>query len=93
MKLKQLTIIKTDFEGADFWVTRRGSISEVGRPVKSFSKYHIGIKVTATEILLPDYLYYAIMMLHSKGYFKAIARGTLALQHITTEDLKNIEIG
>lgn len=93
MKLKQLTTIKTNFPQADFWLVRRGTKEEVGRPVRTFSQYHIGIKVEAVEILLPEYLYYAVTHIHAKGFFEQIAKGTLSLQHITVEDVKNITIG
>tara|TARA_R110001599_G_scaffold100770_1_gene258085 strand:+ start:308 stop:589 length:282 start_codon:yes stop_codon:yes gene_type:complete len=93
MKLVELTTIKTNFENADFWLVRRGSIESVGTPVKSFSQYHIGIKVVRTDILLPNYLYYAMKHVHTTGYWKPLANGTLKLVHITTTDVKNITIG
>ena len=36
--------IKISFAEADFWITRKGSIKEVGRPTKDFNKEKIGIK-------------------------------------------------
>ena len=83
MKLKQVATIKTNFENADFWIIRRGSVEKVGTPVKSFFKEHIGIRVFRTDILLSGYLFYAMMHIHQEGLYKAIAKGTLALVHIT----------
>lgn len=93
MKLENLTTIKTNFESANFWLIRRGSIESVGNPVRTFSQYHIGVKVERTDILLPNYLYYAMKHVHSTGYWKPLAKGTLELVHITTKDVKNITIG
>ena len=61
MRLKNVAAISTDFEGADFWLSRRGSIETVGQPSRVFSPYHIGVKVEQTGVLLPDYLYYMFL--------------------------------
>lgn len=91
-RLKNLCEIKTNFPNADFWITRRGSEDTVGKPTKTYSPEAIGVKVTHTEILLPDYLFYWFEYIHSTGFFKNIAKGTLKLVHITTDDVKNIPI-
>lgn len=92
MKLSNVAIIKTAFIGADFWIIRRGTRATVGTPVHTYAQYHIGVKVTATEILIPDYLFYCIAHAQQSGYFASIARGTLALVHITTDDIKQIQL-
>ncbi len=92
MKLKDAATVKTDYPEADFWLVRRGSEDSVGQVTREYSPYHIGIKVHRTEILLPDYLYYVMMHLHSIGAWKVRARGTLSLVHITVSDVKNIEL-
>jgi hypothetical protein len=63
MKLKDLAEVKTNFPDADFWLKRVNSIDNVGEPVKEFKETRIGIKVLRTDILLPTYLYYAMMHL------------------------------
>ena len=93
MKLKHLCEIKTNFPEADFWLIRKGSEKEVGRPTKEFSPENIGIKVIETEVLYPQYLYYALMNLHSQGKFEQISHGTLRLKNITVSDIKNISFG
>lgn len=92
MKLKDKATIKTNFPEADFWIIRKGSESDVGKPTKKFSEYHIGIKVTSDD-LLPDYLYYAMTYLHNEGYYKPLATGTTNLVNIQVKDVKNIQIG
>lgn len=93
MKLSDLATIKTNFKKADFWVVRRGTLQAVGSVTRSFYMEHIGIKVVRVDILLPDYLYYAMMDLHSRGYYRPLATGTLQLVHIRVRDIKNITIG
>ncbi|PCH65820.1 MAG: hypothetical protein COC04_00890 [Gammaproteobacteria bacterium] len=92
MKLYQLATIKTNFQDADFWLIRRGSESRVGEPSREFYKEHIGIKVTRTDILLPDYLFYALKHIQLRGYWAKRARGSLRLVSITVEDVRNIEL-
>lgn len=92
MRLKDLAVIRTDFEGADFWVSRRGSIDTVGQPSRTFSPYHIGIKVEQTEILLPDYLYYMFLHWYQIGQWQPLAYGSLSLVHIRVQDVSNIEL-
>ena len=91
-RLKDVCEIRTNFPEADFWITRRGSEATVGTPTKTFSPEAIGVKVTHTEILLPDYLFYWFQHIHSTGFFKRIAHGTLKLVNIKTDDIKNIPI-
>lgn len=92
MRLKDVAEIRTDFEEADFWLVRRGSIETVGQPVREYSPYAIGIRVTATGLLLPDYLYYVFMHLHQVGQWQPLAIGSLQLVHIRVEDVKNIQL-
>lgn len=83
--------IKTNFPDADFWLIRKGSEHEVGRPTKEFSPEHIGVKVDRS-VLLPDYAFYAMQHVHSQGYYKPLARGTLRLKNILTDHVKNIRV-
>jgi len=89
MKLNQLCTVQTNLPNADFYMIRSGSQNTVGKVTKEYSKDYIGIKVTRTDLLVPDYLYYLLMNLHNQGYFKAISNGT-TLQHITTQDVGSI---
>jgi hypothetical protein len=93
MKLKYLCEVKTNFPDADFWLIRKGTIKEVGKPTKKYSPENIGIKVTKPDVIYPDYLYYALMSLHNQGEFEKFSRGTLKLQNIRVDDIKNISFG
>ena len=55
VSLGQVATVKKNFKGADFWLKKDGS------PTKEFNKTHIGIKVNRTDLILPSYLYYAMM--------------------------------
>lgn len=92
MKLSDLCEIKTNFPDADFWLIRKGGEDRVGYPVKEFNPEHIGIKVTATDVLLPEYLYYVMLNLFNHGIFKNNSVGSLNLKNIRAEDIKNIRI-
>lgn len=92
-RLKDLCTVKTNFPDADFWLQRNGSESTVGTPTKTFSPDNIGIKVTATDVLDPTYLYYMMMHIHNTGYWEARATGTLRLVHIKASDVANISVG
>lgn len=93
MYLDDVAIVSTNLISADFWLIRKGSIKQVGKPVREFKSSHIGITVVETEILLPNYLFYTFMALHMKGEFQKIAEGTLALKHIRVGDIKKIRLG
>lgn len=92
MKLSDVAQVRTDFVGADFWLTRRGGIESVGEPSRTFSPYHIGVRVEATGLILPDYLYYVFVHLHQVGQWRPLAVGSLSLVHIRTEDVRNISL-
>ena len=92
MRLKDVAIIRPGFVEADFWLVRRGSLESIGQPVKTFSPYHIGVRVQQTGLILPDYLFYVFMHLHQSGQWRPLAHGTLELVHIRTEDVRNIAL-
>ena len=83
-------IISTNFEDADFWLQRKGSIDTVGTPLKEFAPQHIGIKVVRTDVLNPKFLFYKMVHTHNTGYWKQHSHGTLQLVNIKTEDVKNL---
>ena len=78
---------------ADFWLVRKGSDKTVGKPVKEFDPSRIGVKVVRTDVIDPNYLYYAMMNLHNQGQFARLANGTTNLVNITVNDIANIPIG
>ena len=92
MRLKDVARVHTDFVEADFWLVRRGGLESVGEPSRTFSPYHIGVRVEDTGLILPDYLYYVFMNLHQTGQWRPLAVGSLKLVHIRTEDVRNIAL-
>jgi len=92
MMLQSIATIKTNFQDADFWLIRKGSEKQVGKPVETFNPEHIGIKVESS-LVLPKFLFYALTYLHNKGYFANQCNGTLSLKHITLDTVKKIRIG
>ncbi|OBU86071.1 hypothetical protein [Chromobacterium subtsugae] len=92
MKLSQLATIRTNFPEAHFWIIRRGSADRCGKPIREFNPEHIGIRIEATDMLLPDYLYYVMMHIHHAGYWQGIATGSLSLVNIKVSDVRNIQL-
>lgn len=90
-KLSDVADIKINFPEANFWLIRKGSIEEVGRPTKSFKKEKIGIKVTSDKID-PNYLFYMFQYLHTKGFFEKEAVGMLNLKNIRISTIKDIQL-
>lgn len=93
LKLFNIATVKTNFQNADFWLIRKGSECEVGKPTREYHRERIGIKVDQPQIVLPNYLFYVLQALHGVGYFKRIAKGTLKLKHITVNDVEQIKLG
>ena len=81
----ELIRVKANDPDADFWVARRGTVNEVGKPSKMYSKEAYGIKVLKPDVLLPDYLYYLVMHLQSSGGFRPKLRGSTPIVSITTD--------
>ncbi len=92
MNLSDVATIRTNYPEAHFWIVRRGSAERCGEPVRVFNPEHIGIRVDRTDILLPDYLFYALMSIHQRGHWKEIATGTLSLVNIRVSDVRSIEL-
>jgi hypothetical protein len=90
--LSEFALIKTNFPDADFWVTRKGSQKSVGTPTDEFNKEHIGVKVTATDVIDPKYLKYVVELHQQLGYFAVHCYGTLELKNIRVQTVKNIRL-
>lgn len=92
LKLFNIATVKTNFPQADFWLTRKGSFKEVGRPTREYHPERIGIRVDQPQIALSGYLFYVLTALHGVGYFERRAKGTLSLKHITVKDVEHIKL-
>lgn len=90
MKLSDVATIRTNYPEANFWIVRRGSKERCGEPVREFNPEHIGIRINRTDLLLPDYLFYALMHIHQSGQWEAVVTGTLSLVNIRVSDVRQI---
>jgi hypothetical protein len=90
-KLSNVADIKVNFPEADFWLTRKGTIKELGKPTKNFNKEKIGIKVTSNKIDT-NYLFYMIQYLHTNSFFEKEAIGVLDLKNIRVSTIKDIQL-
>jgi hypothetical protein len=91
MTLSDVCKIGVGMTDADFWLQRVGNEKTVGTPHKNMDLDDIGIKVTATEILYPDYLYYLMQLLHMQGVFTQLSVGN-AQRMLTIKSLSDIEL-
>lgn len=92
MRLSDVATIRTNHPDAHFWLVRRGSAGQCGKPVREFNPEHIGIRVERIDLLLPDYLFYALEHLHQVGEWARLATGTLSLVNIRVSDVRRIEL-
>lgn len=77
---------------ADFYICRSGSLGTVGKPTRKYRKDFIAVTVKDKAKIIPEYAFYMFEYMHTYGHFAEIANGTLELQHISIEDVSNIEI-
>lgn len=92
LRLKDVCEVSTNLEDADFWLQRKGSTQTVGTVLKEFSPENIGIKVIRTDIMDSKFLYYKMIHIFNTGYWAQHSSGSLKLQNIKTEDVKNLRI-
>tara|TARA_R110002051_G_scaffold323555_1_gene417579 strand:+ start:138 stop:617 length:480 start_codon:yes stop_codon:yes gene_type:complete len=96
--LKSDFTIKTNFPDADFWLQRKGSEKTVGKPKEKYSgdamrlntasKHDIGIKVHG-DIDKEHVLEY-LWNTYNKRHWEVHSYGSLNLQHIRVDDVKEI---
>tara|TARA_R110002110_G_scaffold3944_5_gene20543 strand:+ start:1454 stop:1933 length:480 start_codon:yes stop_codon:yes gene_type:complete len=96
--LKSDFTIKTNFPDADFWLQRKGSDKTVGKPKEKYdedamrlntaSKHDIGIKVHG-DIDKEHVLEY-LWNTYNKRHWEVHSYGSLNLQHIRVDDVKEI---
>ncbi len=68
---------------ADFFVQSKGD--NAGKPLRVSSSNCFEVKVTDTDILLPEYLYFMVMNAYNHGAFKKYIKGSV-IPYITIED-------
>jgi len=84
--------IKGGFLNAPFHLQRKGSEKTVGRIRSGFEKYDIGVKSKDPSKIVDNFAKYSFMNLHSQGYWKNKAYGTLRLKNIRVADVKATSI-
>lgn len=92
-RLGQMIQLQKGMKDADFWIVRRGTPEAVGSVTREFNPEHYGVKVTARDHLHPDYLYYALMWVHTQGAYQSLARGTTRLVNIRRSDVLELPVG
>jgi hypothetical protein len=92
LRLKDVCEVSTNMVDADFWLQRKGSLETVGTVLKDYSPENIGVKVIRTDIMDAKFLYYKMMHIHNTKYWQQLAKGSLKLQNIRTEDVKDLRI-
>ena len=92
LALKQIADVKTNMEDADFWIQRKGSKLTCGSVRNFFTPDNIGIKVKYTDLIDRKYLKFMLEYLHKQYQYTRETRGTLTLQHIAVDTVKNIQI-
>lgn len=92
MRLSEVATIRTNFPEAHFWIVRRGSAARCGEPTREYNPEHIGIRVERIDLLLPDYLFYAMVAIHQAGHWQRVVTGTLSLVNIRVSDVRRIEL-
>jgi hypothetical protein len=92
MRLSDVADIGVNQPESDFWLIRRGSEKEVGRPVDEYDPERIGVRVTRTDLLLPRYRYYVFADLHARGYWIPRAHGPTRRVNIKVSDVKRLEL-
>jgi hypothetical protein len=91
-RLGDFVTVKVNDPNADLWIVRRNSIDLVGEPKREYEKERIGITIN-TDALDRGYLYYAMLHMFNRGYWKGIATGSTNLMSIRTSDVLNVQIG
>ena len=93
VRLKDLARVATNMKDADFWLIATHNYDKVGEPTKEFKQHSIGIKVTKTDVIDPEYLYYVMLNLYNQGYWKNRGNGVTNRQTIRVKDVKDIKFG
>jgi hypothetical protein len=78
MKLGELVETKRNFPEADFWLRADGE------PVKTYDRALVGVKVTRTDVLVPQYLYYFMVFLKSEGAWRH--------ERVTPEAIRSLQV-
>jgi len=79
--LGEMAEVAIGLRDADLWLPRKGKGK--GEPTRTFDADHVGIRVTRTDVLLPEYVRYALQYLAMKGLWNE--------QAVTVANVKAIQ--
>jgi len=97
LTLGDLIDVGQNVKNPDFFFQRQGSLDSIGTAAKTLEEktdswWGIKVKEEAGGVIVPDYLYYVLMNIHSAGFWKSMARGTTGLQSIPLQHLKSTPV-
>jgi hypothetical protein len=83
-----LWIVRNDFVDADFWLTNKGSLKDLGKPIKEFQPYYTGIKCPV--LIWPDYGYYLCCYFYQIGVWRNYGVGATNYQNLRITDIRRV---
>lgn len=81
VSLGDMAEVGLDLRNADVWIPRKGRAK--GEPTRTFDADHVGIRVTRKDVLLPEYVRYALQYLAMQGFW--------ATQPVSVANVKAIQ--
>jgi hypothetical protein len=81
-------IVKNNFENADFWLVNKGSLKDLGNPVKQFQPYYTGLKCPV--LILPEYGYYLCVYFQQIGVWQRCGIGSTNYKNLRISDIRRI---
>jgi hypothetical protein len=81
-------IVKNNFNDADFWLINKGSVNDLGKPVKQFEPYYTGILCPA--LILPEYGYYLCVYFYQIGVWRQYGVGSTSYQSLRISDIRRV---
>ena len=95
MRYKELIQIRTGLrdDQADFYLMRRASSHNIGRPMDAWehSHHHWGVTVSPGGSYTVDHVRRMLEFTWTAGHFRRYACGSLNLKHLRKQDLLSIE--
>ena len=81
-------IVRNNFVDADFWLINKGSLKDLGKPVKEFKPYYTGIKCPV--LILPDYGYYLCVYFQTIGFWQQYGIGCTNYKNLRITDIRRV---
>jgi hypothetical protein len=81
-------IVKNNFDDADFWLVNKGSLKDLGNPVKQFQPYYTGLKCPV--LIWPDYGYYLCVYFQQIGVWRRCGVGSTNYKNLRISDIRRV---